>query len=99
MNRGMISPQSLPRAVSILLALLSCLAGLSCHRAVTGRPSIVLVTVESLRADRLMGKAPEHDPLPNLRALAAERGTTRRMLASSSDTLPSLASLLTGLSP
>src|SRR5439155_24815969 len=41
----------------------------------------------------------ERDPLANLRALAAARGTARSVLASSSETLPSLASLMTGLSP
>ena len=82
--------------VPLVLALL---AGVSCRRASPRGSNIVLVTVESLRADRLLGKAPDRDPLANLRALAAARGTTRRVLASSSDSLPSLASLLTGFSP
>jgi len=56
------------------------------------------VTVESLRADRLAGTEPAPDPFPSLRARAGGKGI-RRLMASSSDTLPALASLFTGTSP
>lgn len=81
----------------VLAALVLLTASCRAHRP--EGTNVVLVTIESLRADRLMGPAQERDPLPNLRALATSRGTIRRVLASSSETLPSLTSVFTGVSP
>ena len=79
------------------LALVLLAAG--CGRSGGGHPNIVLVTIESLRADRIAGAEPTPDPLQNLRRLAEGRGTVRRMVASSSETLPSIVSIFTGVSP
>src|SRR6185295_18650413 len=54
--------------------------------------------IESLRADRIVGPFHGLDPLANLRELSSH-GTVRSVLASSSDSLPSLASILTGQGP
>lgn len=58
----------------------------------TSRPSIVLVTLDTLRADRL---APE-GPMPRLRRLAASGAVFNRAHAQVPLTLPSHATILTG---
>src|SRR6476646_6282232 len=79
-------------ALSVLLASSACPRG---GGGVAGRGNIVLITIESLRANRLTGPVPAPDPLANVRALAgADR--TMTVLAASSETLPAIATLLTG---
>src|SRR5438093_2915546 len=92
------SPMRL-RLYALPLLIICALPAAACRRRAPEGANIVLVTLESLRADRLVGPAPARDPVPNLRALASSRGTTWRVLASSSETLPSLASVFTGVSP
>lgn len=62
---------------------------------------VVLITLGSLRADAVgvLGGVPGADLTPNLDALAAEADWAGRAVAPSSWALPSLASLLTGLTP
>lgn len=81
-----------------LIVALSILVLASCRSPESSRQNIVLVTINSLRADRLAGPPPSPDPLPNLRDLVS-RGVARRLFASSSETLPSLATVFTGSSP
>jgi len=59
-----------------------------------GRPNVMLVTVDALRADRL-----RPDLTPTLAALAARGVRFERMYAHAPTTLPSHASVLTGLLP
>ena len=59
-----------------------------------GRPNVMLVTVDALRADRL-----RPDLAPALAALAARGVRFERMYAHAPATLPSHASVLTGLLP
>ncbi|MGQ0553796.1 MAG: sulfatase-like hydrolase/transferase [Planctomycetota bacterium] len=61
--------------------------------------NVLLVTVESLRADRLGSYGYARGATPTLDALAGRGGRWERVLAPSSWNLPNLASLLTGVSP
>lgn len=69
----------------------------------TPRPDIVLVTVDTLRADRLAayGQPADNPPglTPHLDRAAEEGVTFLRPLASSPWTMPSIASLMTSVSP
>src|SRR4029079_11508907 len=98
MEASMQARSLLPKILPVLCASV-LLASSACPGTGSGNHlNIVLVTIESLRADRLNGPAPSPDPFQNVRALAGPAGI-RTLLASSSDTLPSLASILTRASP
>ncbi len=60
------------------------------------RPNILLITLDTTRADRLGAYGYAKDTSPNLDALAAESVFYTRAVATSSWTLPSHASLFTG---
>jgi arylsulfatase A-like enzyme len=68
--------------------------------ASTARPSVILIQVETLRADMLplYGGAPA-DLTPNLSALAWRGVTFEQAMAPSPWTVPTTASLMTGLPP
>ena len=61
-------------------------------------PSILLISVDSLRADRLGSYGAERDTSPAIDALAAEGLLFTNAMAPTSWTLPSHVTLLTGLS-
>ena len=91
-------------ALSPLVVVLA----LSCAEAPSGnppppppitRPDIVLVVVDTLRADRLSAEGSGRRTTPHLDARAARGMRYARAYAHSSWTLPSFASLLTGLLP
>jgi len=97
-------PVSIPAGTACLLALAS-LASAACGGGdsddvrngpqpppPTARPSIVLVTLDTLRADRL---APD-GPMPRLRRLAASGAVFHRAHAQVPLTLPSHTTILTG---
>lgn len=63
------------------------------------RPDIVVIVVDSLRADAIAAAAPEAAPMPALSRLAARSVVYDRAYAPSSWTLPSVASLLTARYP
>jgi hypothetical protein len=70
------------------------------RRASTRQPSVVLVHIETLRADRLSLRVDDGQHLmPSLDALARLGTNYTRALAPSPWTLPSTATLLTGLPP
>lgn len=85
-------------AFVLLSAAIVVVASSGCPGRGGTKGNIVLVTIESLRSDRLTGPKPMIDPFENLRA-AAEHGAIRTVMASSSETVPSLVSLFTGVSP
>lgn len=60
-------------------------------------PDVVLISVDTLRADRLGVYGQEPTLTPNLDRLAAEGVLFERALAASPWTIPSVASMLTGL--
>ena len=62
-------------------------------------PSIIMIVIDTLRADRLGCYGASRGASPNLDALAKDAVIGERVVAQSSWTLPSTASLLTGLYP
>ena len=65
--------------------------------APAGAPDVVLVSIDTLRADRLGAYGSERGLTPEIDRLAAEGFLYERALASSPWTVPSVASMLTGL--
>lgn len=89
-------------ASALLLAFgASFLAG--CGRdeppAADARPNVVLISIDTLRADHLGAYGYERPTSPNLDRLAAEGVLFENAVAPSPWTLPSHASMLTGLVP
>jgi arylsulfatase A-like enzyme len=63
------------------------------------RPNLILITIDSLRSDRVFPPADRKHDMPKLEALAAAGVRFERAYAASPSTAPSHASLLTGLEP
>jgi arylsulfatase A-like enzyme len=83
-------------------ALLAALLGASScgeERSSPDAPNIVLITVDTLRADHLGCYGHDRDTTPHVDALAADGVLYRNALAQASWTLPSLASLHSSLYP
>jgi arylsulfatase A-like enzyme len=81
----------------LALGLLALIAGASgCSETASSRPSILLVTLDTTRADHLGCYGSEAATSPHLDALAAESVRYTRALSTSSWTLPAHASILTG---
>jgi hypothetical protein len=84
------------------LFAVGCLAllGLGCETRTGGPPPLVLlVTVDALRADALLPAPGGRTAMPQLARLAARGAYAGPAIASSSWTVPALASLWTGLGP
>ncbi len=70
-----------------------------CERSTrTERPNLVLVSVDSLRADRIGAYGADRDTSPAIDELAAAGGLFETVMAPTSWTLPSHVTLLAGLS-
>lgn len=82
---------------SALLGLFLLLSG--CGRQQVERPNVLLISVDTLRADHLGTYGYERSVSPNLDALAAESVVFENAMASASWTLPSFASVMTGQFP
>ena len=65
----------------------------------TGRPNVVLIMVDTVRADHLEVYGYEQETAPNLTALARESVLFQNAFAQSSWTRPSVATILTGRYP
>lgn len=63
------------------------------------RKNVLLVTIDTLRADRLSCYSSEHFETPNIDALAAKSTLFTRAFAHTSTTLPSHANILLGVTP
>ncbi len=61
------------------------------------RPNVILITMDTVRADHLSLYGYERDTTPNLRKLAEESTLYNQSIATSDITLPSHASIFTGL--
>lgn len=84
---------------ALALACLLGAPGCSGSGATPAPPDILLVVVDTLRADHVGIYGSERPTTPNIDALAREGSHYRRAFAQSSWTLPSMTSLLTGLLP
>ncbi len=82
-------------AASALGLLGSC--GGADQQALAGRPNILLISIDSLRADHLGAYGYPRATSPAIDALAAEGVRFEHVMSSSSWTLPSHATLFTGL--
>lgn len=83
-------------AAAALAALLACAAGCGFQNR---RPDIVLVVIDTLRPDRMSAYGAARDTTPFIRSIA-ERGVRfDAVYAPAPWTVPSMASLLTGLQP
>jgi arylsulfatase A-like enzyme/tetratricopeptide (TPR) repeat protein len=85
------------RRVRLAAALLALAAASACQRDT--RPDVVLLTLDTTRADRLGVMGHEQAQTAQLDALAAEGVVFERGYSSSSLTLPSHTTILSGLEP
>ncbi len=67
--------------------------------APSGKPNILLITMDAVRADHLSLYGYRRETTPNLKKLAAGATVYTRAVAAADMTLPSHASILTGLYP
>jgi arylsulfatase A-like enzyme len=90
------------RTILALALALAVVAGTAAVLVATRRPRppVILISLDTLRADCLGRTAPDGRPLmPNLEALALESVTFTRAVAPWPFTLPSHMSMLTGVDP
>ncbi len=91
-----------PRTIVLIVVLPLVLFSLgSCSGRGAGEtsPNIVLISIDALRADHLSCYGHSRNTSPNIDAFAAKSTLYGRAVAASPWTLPSYASLLTGLYP
>jgi arylsulfatase A-like enzyme len=67
--------------------------------AAKGKPNVVVITMDTVRADHMSVYGYERDTTPNLREFARHATVYSRAVAASDMTLPSHASIFTGLYP
>ncbi len=84
---------------ALLLAALMGTAASACHPAEPPLPHVVLIVIDTLRADRLGCYGAERDTSPAIDALAANAIRFDRAYSSAPWTSPAVASILTGLHP
>ncbi len=90
------------RPTGLLLALVLPLWAGSCSNSDPGRsspPNLVLIVVDTLRADHLSSYGHTRETSPALDAIAREGVRFEACRSTSSWTMPSVASLITGLPP
>jgi arylsulfatase A-like enzyme len=80
-------------------ALEGLLDGTAASGSDSGRPNVLLVTIDTLRADRLHAYGYPHETSPNMDRLAREGALFEQAVAHSPWTQPSFASLLTSTYP
>ena len=88
-----------PRTVLVLLALAAGCGPRSEPSAREGAPNVLLITIDTLRADRLGAYGYDRPTSPELDRFAAGAVVFEEAQASAPWTLPSLASMLTGEEP
>lgn len=69
------------------------------HREVASRPNVILIVIDTLRADHLSCYGYSRQTSPNIDAFAQEADFYKRAYSTSSWTVPSHASIFTGLHP
>ncbi len=91
---------SLGARVRVAIAcVLAALGAAGCEPSPPLAPSVVLIVIDTLRADHLGSYGYDEPTSPRLDALAREGARFANARATSSWTLPSVASMLTGLYP
>ena len=85
-----------PRSVVALLAVLAALAAVSAHRLSPRPPNVVLITLDTVRADHLSLYGYPVATSPHLETLARGATVYSRATAAASWTVPSHAALFTG---
>jgi arylsulfatase A-like enzyme len=83
--------------VGLAVALLATAALVSCAEPVARRPNVLLIVVDTLRADHLSSYGYPHETSPHLDALAARGAVFMDCTAQASWTVSSMMSLMTGL--
>ncbi len=96
-KQGVTLPMAATRKQLLMGWVLGALAG--CSPAASSPPSVVLVSLDTLRADRLGAYGSTLDLTPNLDRFADEAMVFRHAYSSANETLYSHASLFTGLEP
>lgn len=96
-----MSPTIRPRRTRCLpaIGLLACLALAACDRGPAGPPDVVLITLDTFRADRIGAYGAAGVQTPALDAFAAESLLFERAAAPMPLTVPSHFSILTGRYP
>src|SRR5262249_52867050 len=85
-------------ALAVLLAGASAFApGCSHPEAAHGRPNVLLISIDTLRADHVHTLGYARETTPNIDRLAAEGVACERCWTTTSWTLPAHLSMLTGL--
>lgn len=92
-------PPARPAAPALLLPLLATLLALACGGGGSRPPNLVLVTVDTLRPDRLGFGGHGRPTSPTLDALARESAVFTRAYSQAGWTLPAMATILTGRYP
>ncbi len=87
------------RGAPIVLLPLLAAVGCSPHDAPPRRPNVLVIGIDTLRADALGCTGAEGNPSPRLDALAATGTLFRDVTSAAPWTLPSFTSLFTGLYP
>jgi choline-sulfatase len=102
-GRGRYDPDVLTsRLVQLALALSACSGLIGCaddRPARDERPDVVLITLDTVRADRMTGTEAAARLAPHLTAFATECRTFTAARSVGSLTLPAHASMMTGLYP
>jgi arylsulfatase A-like enzyme/Tfp pilus assembly protein PilF len=84
----------------VFVLIFSSPAPLSANGTQKGtRKNVLLVTIDTLRTDRLSCYSSEHSETPNIDAFAAKSTLFTRAFAHTSTTLPSHANILLGVTP
>ncbi len=82
------------------VAILSTLPSCSENREpIDARPNVLLITIETLRADHVSSYGYKRRTTPNLDLLASQGAQFETVIAQAPFTLPSITSLLTSLTP
>jgi arylsulfatase A-like enzyme len=95
----------MPRSLSTLLFVVTVLSGLltlgpvGCGRPKPQPPNVILISLDTFRADRMSAYGATGGLTPSLDALAGQGTVFRHAVVSAGTTFPSHASMLTGLYP
>jgi arylsulfatase A-like enzyme len=87
------------RSVAVSLSALVCVVASGCGRPAPDRPNVLVVVVDTLRADRLPFYGCEKNTAPFLEEWATRSVVFERAWSTSSWTAPASASLFTGVYP